>query len=514
MYGIVMHLSNYNEPLVQCYVVRILWMVPIYSMESWLCLRFHKYAIYIETLRDVYESYVLYCFLQFLIQVLGGEDELINLLRTKSPTRGVHMWGLQWCGAKPWLMGQPLSRNSATGGVTWTSPFFVKCKFGVLQYVLLKFTSSILIMVLELYDVYKEGDFTPTGGYLYICILTNVSQCWALYCLIFFYYATKNELGPIRPVGKFLSVKALVFFTWWQSVAISLLYQMDMIPHYHAKEEWTSEDVAKGLQDYLICIEMFLAAIVHVFVFPHTDYVGSRSRKTSVFSSTSSTKPQLKRLGRRNILGGGRYGYAPWKQAWNSGGGGGGGGDGDNSSKNSGLDYDLEMASHESSTDGGGGGGLGLIIASSSSVSPQPCTVQEQNGMVVQSPLSEIGKTTTTTTTTTTSDSLLRMPSSLQEEDDEDDDDDEDEDDTDESDSEQQDQDSPIKPRPTRPGFVSALLDSTIPRDVVDNTAGIVKGAYHVEKRTLLHHATTADQYDLFRNTRKKAQQQQQQSPP
>jgi hypothetical protein len=38
----------------------------------------------------------------------------------------------------------------------------------------------------------------------------------------------------------------------------------------------------------------------------------------------------------------------------------------------------------------------------------------------------------------------------------------------------------------------------TIPRDVVDNTAGIVKGAYHVEKHMLLHHATTADQYNLF----------------
>jgi hypothetical protein len=174
MYDIVLHLANYNEPLVQCYVVRILWMVPIYSMESWLCLRFHKYAIYIETLRDVYESYVLYCFLQFLIQVLGGEEELINLLRTKSPPRGVRMWGLPWC-VRPWLMGQPLSRHSGT--IVWTSPFFVKCKFGVLQYVLLKFVSSIIIMVLELNHVYKEGDFTPTGGYLYICILTNVSQC-------------------------------------------------------------------------------------------------------------------------------------------------------------------------------------------------------------------------------------------------------------------------------------------------------------------------------------------------
>ena len=64
MYGIVTHLANYNQPHVQIYVVRILWMVPIYSIESWLAMRFHKNAIYIETLRDFYESYVLYSFLQ------------------------------------------------------------------------------------------------------------------------------------------------------------------------------------------------------------------------------------------------------------------------------------------------------------------------------------------------------------------------------------------------------------------------------------------------------------------
>eukprot|EP00985_Skeletonema_marinoi_P034277 scaffold43601_cov226-Skeletonema_marinoi.AAC.1 len=234
-----------------------------------------------------------------------GEEQLTLMLKDKSPTRGVHMWGLQWC-VKPWLMGQPVSRrvsftpdrikHAAAGGgaigasasssgetnsrpikrVEWTSPFFIKCKFGVLQYVLLKFVSAIFVMVLEMYGLYKEGDFTPKGGYLYICILTNLSQCWALYCLIFFYYALKNELGPIRPVGKFLSVKALVFFTWWQSLGISILAMMGLIPHYTAfntEREWTSEAVAKGMQDWLICIEMFVAAIVHTFVFPHTDYL-------------------------------------------------------------------------------------------------------------------------------------------------------------------------------------------------------------------------------------------------
>ena len=128
-------------------------------------------------------------------------------------------------------MGQPVRRSIYESDhellghrhlkrVHWKSPFFIKCKFGVLQYVLLKFVSSLAVMILELKGWYKEGDFTPKGGYLYICILTNLSQCWALYCLIFFYYATHNELSPIRPVGKFLSVKMLVFFTWYQGTSV------------------------------------------------------------------------------------------------------------------------------------------------------------------------------------------------------------------------------------------------------------------------------------------------------
>ena len=129
--------------------------------------------------------------------------------------------------------------------VHWKSPFFLHCKFGVLQYVLLRFLCSIVAMLLERNGIYKEGDFTPKGGYLYICFITNLSQCWALYCLIIFYYATKNELSPINPVGKFLSVKALVFFTWWQSVCISILYQMDLIPHYHSG---TSESAMSNLE--------------------------------------------------------------------------------------------------------------------------------------------------------------------------------------------------------------------------------------------------------------------------
>ena len=38
-----------------------------------------------------------------------------------------------------------------------------------------------------------------------------------------FYRGTKYELAPIRPVSKFLTVKAVVFLTYWQGVAIAIL---------------------------------------------------------------------------------------------------------------------------------------------------------------------------------------------------------------------------------------------------------------------------------------------------
>jgi len=44
------HLYNWYAPEVQKFVVRILFMVPLYSVQSWLSLRFHVRArVYIDT---------------------------------------------------------------------------------------------------------------------------------------------------------------------------------------------------------------------------------------------------------------------------------------------------------------------------------------------------------------------------------------------------------------------------------------------------------------------------------
>ena len=529
MWGIVSHLANYNQPRVQVYIVRILWMVPIYSIESWLAMRYHKKAIYIETLRDFYESYVLYSFLQFLIEVLGGEESLILMLKDKSPTRGVHMWGFQWC-IKPWLMGQPISKtiyeqatpnqrsrratrpSRAVKRIHWTSPFFVKCKFGVLQYVLLKLLSAIAVLWLEWKGWYREGEFEWDSGYLYICILTNVSQCWALYCLIFFYYAMKNELSPIRPVGKFLSVKALVFFTWWQSVVIAILYNWGMIPDalVNVEHDWTKEDVAKGIQDYLICVEMFIASVVHSFVFPHTEYspqaVEARNRALNhnhAGFSASAWNHQKKRMGRSKYSANIAYG-SYWSNAK------------DDASKSSAVQSSgFEMVSVDSNS----------LHAADTWDDPllwQPIQPQQQGYGSRPSRSNSADCMVESLETCESNEDLMQgsrgdeenpFLATVQDNDGEDGEtgdeergdegggyDSMEEVSTDEEEGEEEEVFMPA----SKPGFVRALLDSAIPRDLGDNTIGIVKGAYNVEKKTLLHHATTSDQYDLFSPNRRR----------
>jgi Organic solute transporter Ostalpha len=47
-------------------------------------------------------------------------------------------------------------------------------------------------------------------------LVVGCSQMWALYVLLLFYSVTHKEMGHVHPMGKFLAIKSVVFFSWWQ----------------------------------------------------------------------------------------------------------------------------------------------------------------------------------------------------------------------------------------------------------------------------------------------------------
>jgi len=76
VFEIFWHLVYFSNPSLQRYVIRILWMVPIYGIESWFALRYtvteNVYVgVYLQAFREFYEAYVIWSFLHFLMSFLG-----------------------------------------------------------------------------------------------------------------------------------------------------------------------------------------------------------------------------------------------------------------------------------------------------------------------------------------------------------------------------------------------------------------------------------------------------------
>lgn len=165
-------------------------------------------AVYMDAARDCYEAFVIYNFFMYLLAYLDDEyGDIDAYFSTKEDIP--HIWPVQYF-LNPWPMGVD---------------FFWQCKKGILNYVILRPLMSAVSLISNAFDSREAGnrglDFRHP--YIYTTIVNNFSQTWALYCLVLMFKATKDELSPIRPFAKFAVVKAVVFFSFWQSVAIQLV---------------------------------------------------------------------------------------------------------------------------------------------------------------------------------------------------------------------------------------------------------------------------------------------------
>jgi len=254
IYSVANHLVNFNQPELQRPICRVLLMVPVYSVTSFLSLRFTQYSIYFDTLREWYEAYALYNFMALVLRFLERSYDLRYVLEYKP--RQMHI--IPFCCLPPFPHGQK---------------FILNCKSGVVQYSFIRTLTTLIALCTQLADKYHEGDFHPQYAYLYIVIINNISQIWAMYCLISLYYVMRIELRPLNPISKFSAIKLVVFMTFWQSVLLAMLVFFKIL---EPKETWawqTPKELANGLQAFLIIIEMFCLSLLHHYAFPVRPFI-------------------------------------------------------------------------------------------------------------------------------------------------------------------------------------------------------------------------------------------------
>ncbi|KAF9676388.1 hypothetical protein SADUNF_Sadunf09G0133400 [Salix dunnii] len=297
------HLSAYRNPEEQKFLIGVILMVPCYAVESFVSLLDPSISVDIEILRDCYESFAMYCFGRYLVACLGmflTKNSVVNLGAFSAAIDHFLLWFV----VKLFGPKAPDVHDGVFLNTSCLEKYLLNMAYVFANSrMLIKSLTAVLAVLLEVFGVYCEGDFKLRCGYPYMAVVLNFSQSWALYCLVQFYTATKDELAHIKPLYKFLSFKSIVFLTWWQGVAIALLYSLGLF----------KSPIAQGLQfkssiqDFIICIEvnvlgdavgrgedkvrrchnseggcltgqcihpvqMGIASIVHLYVFPAKPY--------------------------------------------------------------------------------------------------------------------------------------------------------------------------------------------------------------------------------------------------
>ncbi|KAL3981784.1 Organic solute transporter Ostalpha family protein [Acanthocheilonema viteae] len=260
-YQIYQHLRWYTCPVEQRWIVRILFIVPMYSLDSWLSLLFlsNNVYVYFNAIRDCYEAFVIYSFLSLCYEYLGGESNIMAEIRGK-PIRPITYYTCTCCLA----------------GKQYTIEFLRFCKQATLQFCIIKPIMATLTVILMMMGKYEDGNWNGDQGYLYITIVYNVSISLALYGLFLFYTATRDLLSPYQPVLKFLTVKSVIFLSFWQGFLLAVLGSTSAIdPVYDAEghEVISRGTIAAAWQNLFICLEMFFAAVALKYAFSISAYI-------------------------------------------------------------------------------------------------------------------------------------------------------------------------------------------------------------------------------------------------
>ncbi|CAN8007637.1 unnamed protein product, partial [Ixodes pacificus] len=141
---IYQHLRFYTLPSEQRWIVRILFIVPIYAFDSWLSLLFFRenYYIYFNSVRDWYEVFF------FLSSTLSFTNEK-KILLSKMPTNsgGSAFQQSFWYG------------TCCLTGKTYTIGFLRFCKQATLQFCAVKPLMSVITLILQPFGKYSDGDW-------------------------------------------------------------------------------------------------------------------------------------------------------------------------------------------------------------------------------------------------------------------------------------------------------------------------------------------------------------------
>ena len=242
-------------------------------------------------MKDFYESFVIYQFLSFLIAVLGrGNREVVVRTLARHANHLRKPYKFLYCIFHP----RPEEGDEAMANAVLLecqvlamqvrgrlyAEIAYCCSDLDLQFVFFRPFTAIVLFVLDSSGVGQGSQ----GGYsffyspqFFVLLLENVSVFFAFAGLLKFYHVVADDLAWMQPFAKFLTIKGVVFMTFWQGLAIKILFHG--LSGSGDDDDSNSRYTAQSIQQILICMEMLGFSIAHSCVFPSEEWEPGYKRR-------------------------------------------------------------------------------------------------------------------------------------------------------------------------------------------------------------------------------------------
>ncbi|XP_065878096.1 uncharacterized protein [Euphorbia lathyris] len=254
------HMFYWKNPKEQKAIIVIILMAPIYAIDSFVGLLdiqgSKEFFMFLDSIKECYEALVIAKFMALMYSYLNISISG-KVVPDEIKGRQIHL-------SFPMTLFQPrtLLLNHKT---------LKLLKYWTWQFVVIRPICSILMISLQLLGIY------PTWLSWTFTIILNVSVSLALYSLVLFYHVFAKELAPHNPLAKFMCIKGIVFFCFWQGVVLDILVAAGVIKSNHF---WLDvEHIEEALQNVLVCLEMVVFSVLQQYAYHVAPYSGEVESK-------------------------------------------------------------------------------------------------------------------------------------------------------------------------------------------------------------------------------------------
>lgn len=153
-------------------IIRILFMVPVYAISSYLQLQWYWHAIYFQVISDCYEAFAIASFFALLCHYVAPDlhsqkvffRELHPIKQWVLPVN----WFAKCCGGQRGIWRIPKS------GLTWFNILWI----GVYHYCFIRVAMTISAVVSQYFERYCESSNSPVFGHIWVRRLVSSPDPW------------------------------------------------------------------------------------------------------------------------------------------------------------------------------------------------------------------------------------------------------------------------------------------------------------------------------------------------